>query len=94
MVMLASTALTVGNYITDNLRGSVSVAEIRGRGLMIGIELKEGFEKIKERLLFQKCVFTGSAGRSVIRVLPPLNISIKEADEFISAFRELEKEMQ
>lgn len=91
---LMENAVVVGNYIADSLRNSVSVEEIRGRGLMIGIELKEGFEKIKERLLFQKSVFTGSAGRSVVRVLPPLNITLKEADEFISAFRELEKEMQ
>lgn len=91
---LMENAVVIGNYIADSLRNSVSVEEIRGRGLMIGIELKEGFEKIKERLLFQKGVFTGSAGKSVVRVLPPLNITIKEADEFISAFRELEKEMQ
>ncbi|MBP6364864.1 MAG: aminotransferase class III-fold pyridoxal phosphate-dependent enzyme, partial [Bacteroidales bacterium] len=70
------------------------VSEIRGRGLMIGIELKEGYEKIKERLLFQKCVFTGSAGSNVIRILPPLNITINDADEFITAFKELEKEIQ
>ena len=91
---LMKNAITIGNHIVNELSNSPSVTEIRGRGLMIGIELKEGYEKIKERLLFQKSVFTGSAGSNVVRVLPPLNITLKEADEFITAFRELENEMQ
>lgn len=90
---LMENALLIGNYIMTKLRDSNSVAEIRGRGLMIGIELKEGYEKIKERLLFQKSIFTGSSGSNVIRVLPPLNISLKEADMFITAFLELEKDI-
>ncbi|NTU95852.1 MAG: aspartate aminotransferase family protein, partial [Bacteroidales bacterium] len=47
-----------------------------------------------ERLLFQKSVFTGSAGSNVIRLLPPLNITKAEADRFIKAFKELEAEIQ
>jgi len=91
---LMKNATKIGDYIAENIGNSVSVAEVRGRGLMLGIELKEGYEKIKERLLFQKFVFTGSAGSNVIRILPPLNLTIKEADIFISAFKELEKEIQ
>ena len=91
---LMNNAVKIGEYISKELSSCNSVSEIRGRGLMIGIELKEGYEKIKERLLFQKCVFTGSAGSNVIRILPPLNITINDADEFITAFKELEKEIQ
>lgn len=91
---LMKNATIIGDYIAENIGNSVSVAEVRGRGLMLGVELKEGYEKIKERLLFQKFVFTGSAGSNVIRILPPLNLTIKEADIFISAFKELEKEIQ
>ena len=91
---LMKNASAVGDYIMQSLEGSRSVEEIRGRGLMIGIVLKEGFEKIKERLLFQKSVFTGSAGKNVIRLLPPLGITKEDADVFIKAFRELESEIQ
>lgn len=91
---LMKNATSVGDYIMESLEGSRSVEQIRGRGLMIGIVLKEGFEKIKERLLFQKSVFTGSAGKNVIRLLPPLGITVEDADQFIKAFRELESEIQ
>jgi acetylornithine aminotransferase len=91
---LMKNATIIGEYIKENIGNSVSVAEVRGRGLMLGIELKEGYEKIKERLLFQKSVFTGSAGSNVIRILPPLNLTIEQADIFISAYKELEKEIQ
>lgn len=91
---LMKNATSVGDYIMESLEGSRSIEQIRGRGLMIGIVLKEGFEKIKERLLFQKSVFTGSAGKNVIRLLPPLGITVEDADQFIKAFRELESEIQ
>ena len=84
----------IGEYIISSLKDSPSIKELRGRGLMIGIVLKEGYEKIRERLLFQKSVFTGSAGSNVIRLLPPLNITKAEADRFIKAFKELEAEIQ
>jgi acetylornithine aminotransferase len=84
----------IGDYIVSSLKGSPSIKELRGRGLMIGIALKEGYEKIRERLLFQKSVFTGSAGSNVIRLLPPLNITKAEADRFIKAYKELEAEIQ
>jgi len=91
---LMGNSTKVGEYIISSLKDSPSIKELRGRGLMIGIVLKEGFEKIRERLLFQKSVFTGSAGSNVIRLLPPLNITKAEADRFIKSFKELEAEIQ
>ena len=91
---LIGNSIKIGEYIISSLTNSPSVKELRGRGLMIGIVLNEGYEKIRERLLFQKSVFTGSAGSSVIRLLPPLNITKAEADRFIKAFKELEGEIQ
>lgn len=90
---LISNSVKIGEYITSSLKGSPSIKEIRGRGLMIGIVLKEGYEKIRERILFQKSIFTGSAGSNVIRLLPPLNITTAEADKFIKAYKELESEI-
>ena len=91
---LMGNSTKMGEYIISSLKDSPSIKELRGRGLMIGIALKEGYEKIRERLLFQKSVFTGSAGSNVIRLLPPLNITKAEADRFIKAFKELESEIQ
>ena len=91
---LMGNSTKIGEYIISSLKDSPSIKELRGRGLMIGIVLKEGYEKIRERLLFQKSVFTGSAGSNVIRLLPPLNITKAEADRFIKAFKELEAEIQ
>ena len=91
---LIGNSTKIGEYIISSLKDSPSIKELRGRGLMIGIVLKEGYEKIRERLLFQKSVFTGSAGSNVIRLLPPLNITKAEADRFIKAFKELESEIQ
>ena len=91
---LMGNSTKIGEYIISSLKDSPSIKELRGRGLMIGIVLKEGYEKIRERLLFQKSVFTGSAGSNVIRLLPPLNITKAEADRFIKAFKELESEIQ
>jgi len=91
---LIGNSTKIGEYIISSLKDSPSIKELRGRGLMIGIALKEGYEKIRERLLFQKSVFTGSAGSNVIRLLPPLNITKAEADRFIKAFKELESEIQ
>ena len=71
------------------LSGNPAVKQLRGRGLMIGIEVKEGFENLRDRLLFEKHVFTGGAGANVIRLLPPLCISKAEIDQFIERFNEL-----
>ena len=56
---------------------------------MIGIELNPGYENLRDRLLFEKHIFTGGAGANVIRLLPPLSISKADADIFIKAFNDL-----
>lgn len=84
-------ARTVGEYFIDGLKGNPAIRELRGRGLMIGIELNPGFEDLRNRLLFEKRIFTGGAGRNVIRLLPPLCINTQIADRFLQAFNELTK---
>ena len=69
-----------------------AIKELRGKGLMIGIELNEGFTTLRNRLLFEKHIFTGGAGANVIRLLPPLCITREIADRFIAAFTELENQ--
>ena len=59
------------------------IKEVRGRGLMIGIELNQPYKEIRQQLLMDGHVFTGCAGTNVLRLLPPLCLSMAEAEEFI-----------
>jgi acetylornithine aminotransferase len=65
------------------------VKEVRGNGLMIGIEMEEPIKEIRRKLLFEKRIFTGVSGQNVIRLLPPLCIGKEQADEFLEAFSSL-----
>ena len=75
-------AMTTEKNRTDDER--LSITDIRGRGLMIGIELNQPYKEVRQRLLMDDHVFTGCAGTNVLRLLPPLCLSKSEADEFIS----------
>jgi acetylornithine aminotransferase len=86
---LMDNAAKVGDYLMHNLLGNKAIKQLRGRGLMIGIELNPGFETLRDRLLFEKHIFTGGAGANVIRLLPPLCLSEEQAAKFIESFNEL-----
>ncbi len=86
---LVENAAAVGQYLMEGLKGNKAIKELRGRGLMIGIELLEEWTDLRDRLLFEKHIFTGGAGKNVIRLLPPLMISRKDADAFLEAFNSL-----
>lgn len=66
-----------------------ALKEYRGKGLMIGLELKDEYIGLRDRLLFEEHFFTGAAGANVIRLLPSLTISIETAERFLSAWRRL-----
>ncbi len=80
---LQENADRVGNFLMEELRRIEGIKEVRGRGLMIGIEFDEPIKDIRRRLLFEEHVFTGVSGTNVIRLLPPLTLSLDEAHEFI-----------
>lgn len=63
--------------------------EVRGRGLMIGTEFEESIKEFRTSLLFDYKVFTGVAGTNVIRLLPPLTLTIDEAAEFMDRFKKV-----
>lgn len=88
---LIENAAKIGEYIINNLNNNKAIKEIRGIGLMIGIELNEGYENLRERLLFEKNIFTGGAGKNVIRLLPPLCVDRYAADTLINAFNDITK---
>ena len=79
--------LEVGNYLIKELSQIPQITEIRGRGLMIGIELSEDYANVKKDLLFKHRIFTGEAKPNVIRLLPALNITKEHADQFLTAFK-------
>ena len=79
----------VGEYLMEELKKIDGIKEVRGRGLMIGIEFEEPIKEIRRRLLFEEHVFTGVSGTNVIRLLPPLTLSMAEAEEFVRRFRKV-----
>ena len=86
---LVENAAKVGAYFREVLQGSKAVKEYRGRGLMIGLELKSEYVGLRDRLLFEKHFFTGAAGENVIRLLPSLTLSEETAQAFVNAWNEL-----
>lgn len=85
---LMSNAEKVGDYLIEKLRAFDQVLEVRGRGLMIGIELPAELASVKKNLLMKNKIFTGEAKPNVIRLLPALNLSMEHADQFLAAFAE------
>ena len=85
---LMNNAETIGNYLVEKLKKLTKIKEVRGRGLMIGIELPEELKDVKKNLLFKHKIFTGEAKPNVIRLLPALNITKAEADIFLQAISE------
>ena len=86
---LVQNAAEVGEYIMKNIPSDPRIKEVRGRGLMIGLDFNVEIASIRKSLLFDKHIFTGVAGKNMIRLLPPLCLSKKEAGTFISAFKEV-----
>lgn len=84
---LIENADKVGQYLIQKLSEIPGIKEIRGRGLMIGIEMEYPVKELRSRLIFEQHVFTGASGTNTIRLLPPLCLSFAQVDEFISRFR-------
>ena len=83
---LIQNAEEVGNYLMAEVKKFDQIKEVRGRGLMIGIELPEELSHVKKNLLFKHRIFTGEAKPNIIRLLPALNLTKAHADQFLEAF--------
>src|ERR1700743_426326 len=86
---LLQNAAEVGGYLIDELKQFKQVTEVRGRGLMIGIELPAELANVRKDLLFKHHIFTGEAKPNVIRLLPALNLTKAHADRFLETFKTL-----
>ena len=86
---LVQNAAEVGEYLIGRLRNEnlPHVVDVRGRGLMIGIELDQPYKEIRSRLVKEQHCFTGCSGTNVIRLLPPLCMTKADADDFIERFK-------
>lgn len=85
---LVKNAAEVGEYLIAELRKIPGVKDVRGRGLMIGLEV-EGFtgSDLRKRLLFDHHIFTGGAGQYTVRLLPALSLTKENADRFLTEFK-------
>ncbi|MBR1926154.1 MAG: aminotransferase class III-fold pyridoxal phosphate-dependent enzyme [Bacteroidales bacterium] len=100
---LVSNALAVGDYLkfrlqaveppktpSANVNGqTLAIKEVRGRGLMIGVEFDGPVGEIRRKLLFEKHIFTGVSGKNMIRLLAPLVLTKEDVDIFINALEEV-----
>jgi len=81
---LLENATKVGAYLMAKLQELEGIKEVRGRGLMIGLEFDYPIKDLRKQLLFEEKLFTGSSSNpNVMRLLPPLNITEREADIFV-----------
>jgi len=87
---LVENAAKVGAYLISELKklvGSHHVVDVRGEGLMIGIELDIPYKEPRTRLIKEEHCFTGCSGTNVIRLLPPLCLTMDEAQQFMEKFK-------
>jgi acetylornithine/N-succinyldiaminopimelate aminotransferase len=84
---LMQNASEIGSYLIQELKKFEEIKEVRGRGLMIGIDLPEELSQVKKNLLFKQHIFTGEAKPNVIRLLPALNLTKEQADHFLENFK-------
>ena len=92
---LIDNASNVGSYLLDSLRrmsaGTDRITDVRGRGLMIGIDVADPAADVRRKLLFDHHIFTGGAGANTVRLLPALGLTRGQADEFLYSFNEIIK---
>ena len=86
---LIENAAKVGSYLMEELKKIRQIKEVRGHGLMIGVEFDFPIKQMRERLLFEEKVFTGITGSNIFRLLPPLCVKKEEAYEFIKRFKKV-----
>lgn len=88
---LVENARQVGEYLMERLKElqqeQPHIVDVRGRGLVIGVELDIPYKEVRNRLLFQEHCFTGCSGTNVIRLLPPLSVSKEQADAFVEKLK-------
>lgn len=90
---LVENAASVGRYLLAQLKTlaaeNPSIVDVRGEGLMIGIEFSDSIKTLRTRLVKEQHVFTGAASTNILRLLPPLSLTKAEADDFLSRLKQV-----
>lgn len=90
---LVENAASVGSYLLARLKTlaaeTPSIVDVRGEGLMIGIEFSDSIKTLRTRLVKEQHVFTGAASTNILRLLPPLCLTKAEADDFLSRLKQV-----
>ena len=86
---LVDNAARVGEYLMNELKKFPQIKEVRGHGLIIGLEFEEPIKEIRSKLLFEHKIFTGVTGTHVIRLLPPLTLTMEQAKYFLDEFKKV-----
>lgn len=90
---LVENAASVGSYLLAQLKTlaaeNPSIVDVRGEGLMIGIEFSDSIKPLRTRLVKEQHVFTGAASTNILRLLPPLSLTKAEADDFLSRLKQV-----
>jgi acetylornithine aminotransferase len=84
---LIENAAKIGDYIQKELKGIQGITDVRGRGLMIGIEVEQPVVAVRDALLFKEHIFCGYSGKHTLRLLPSLAIDQKIADQFLQSLK-------
>ncbi|ULT27140.1 aminotransferase class III-fold pyridoxal phosphate-dependent enzyme [Sphingobacterium sp. E70] len=88
---LIDNAAQVGGFLISELKDIAAVAEVRGKGLMIGVEFDADIQQLRQELLFDEKIFTGYAGAYTLRLLPPLSFTMEHAQIFLRSLKKLLK---
>ncbi|HBL76936.1 MAG: acetylornithine aminotransferase [Bacteroidetes bacterium GWF2_42_66] len=86
---LVENAAKVGQFLISRLNENEQIKEVRGKGLMIGIEFDFPIKEIRQQLLFEHKIFTGVSGTNIIRLLPSLTLSMEQAVYFMEKFEQV-----
>jgi acetylornithine aminotransferase len=86
---LISNAADVGEFLMAELKKINGISEIRGKGLMIGVEFEYDIQELRKELLYAEKIFTGVAGNYTLRLLPPLSFTMENAEMFLKSLQKL-----
>ena len=88
---LVENARVVGEYLIEEIKklNNEKIKDVRGRGLMIGIDLDCPHADVRKPLIYQEHCFTGCAGTNILRLLPPLCLTKEDADDFIKKLKKV-----
>ena len=94
---LVDNAAKVGSYLIEELRklqaANPHITDVRGEGLMIGIEYDQPIKEMRSRLVHEAHVFTGAASTNILRLLPPLTLTLDEARQAVAKIAAVSAEL-